>query len=619
MTEESSREQTLQDFQDCTGLENMEECIHILDEHEWNLMTAIQSVHERIGTNNSEQESTVPVQILPNRNKRQTSSNDFDDPDELRIIKTIPGGQRGTVRELYFTVNFNDQTELIIAFDNETVYKLREKIAEKFSIQPSKQYFTNWVLKSYDDQTILKDLELPKENDIHLSSIENNSTTQTTSSSQSSIEIPLTIISKDKEQHEQTHKIVVPSNATIADLKQRIENLTQIPVREQSWQGLLGAKDSEQLHQTSITSQSKLIVSSAPLDDDQMEVDHETGVEIVDDNDVTILSENTSNREPLIPDDCPDDFTALEHFQQVFHRRYGSTGPIFYIGPLDQAIQDSLHTSIHNRRPLAIYLHSDNSVCRNIFCSQVLSADSIIEYLVNNYLFWAWDVTSPINKAKLIEVLRRCIGNQGAQRVNELDDQIFPLILIVSRTRGALELVNIIEGRSTPSEVLSNLIQSHESFEQQRVRDIDEELVRERRETLKKQQEDEYEQSRQADLAKERARQEEQDTNERLKQQRLQLQQESKARLPDEPNEIEKNLTTLKIRLPDDDGVLIRRFRTTDNLQILFDYLTSEGRMFGDYKLLTTYPKRDLTSVDPSQTFEQLKLYPQEQLILEIL
>jgi len=63
---------------------------------------------------------------------------------------------------------------------------------------------------------------------------------------------------------------------------------------------------------------------------------------------------------------------------------------------------------------------------------------------------------------------------------------------------------------------------------------------------LKKQQEDEYEQSRQADLAKERARQEEQDTNERLKQQRLQQQQESKARLPQEPNETEKNITRLK-------------------------------------------------------------------------
>jgi hypothetical protein len=102
-----------------------------------------------------------------------------------------------------------------------------------------------------------------------------------------------------------------------------------------------------------------------------------------------------------------------------------------------------------------------------------------------------------------------------------MDNDTFPLLLIVIRSRGSLELINIIEGKSTPDEVLTNLIQSHESFEQQRLRDVDEELMRERRENLKKQQEDEYEQSRQADLAKERARQEEQNTNERLKQHRL--------------------------------------------------------------------------------------------------
>jgi hypothetical protein len=32
--------------------------------------------------------------------------------------------------------------------------------------------------------------------------------------------------------------------------------------------------------------------------------------------------------------------------------------------------------------------------------------------------------------------------------------------------------------------------------------------------------------------------------------------------------------------------------------QMLFDYLTSQGRMIGDYKLLTTYPKRDVRSFD---------------------
>ncbi|CAF4143042.1 unnamed protein product, partial [Rotaria sp. Silwood1] len=73
----------------------------------------------------------------------------------------------------------------------------------------------------------------------------------------------------------------------------------------------------------------------------------------------------------------------------------------------------------------------------------------------------------------LFETLRRCVGNQCAQRVDAMEHNSFPLILIVIRSHGSLELVNVIEGKNTPSEVLLNLIQSHESFEQQRLREVD--------------------------------------------------------------------------------------------------------------------------------------------------
>jgi len=87
----------------------------------------------------------------------------------LRIIKTIPGSQRGIgkiylfeykqshsyfllARDLHFTVRYNDRVEIIVASENETVYQLRLKIAEKFSIPPEKQTFLDWMLKSYDDR-----------------------------------------------------------------------------------------------------------------------------------------------------------------------------------------------------------------------------------------------------------------------------------------------------------------------------------------------------------------------------------------------------------------------------------------------------------------------------------
>ncbi|CAF4031805.1 unnamed protein product [Rotaria magnacalcarata] len=613
---DQSREQILSDFQNCTGLEHIDECIHVLEQYEWNLPAAVQSVLDRIGCAN-DKETTVPNQDTVNNstssvainttnqnvnNKRQSDSNDIDDLDQPRTIKTIPGSQRTTtgiigpvVRDLNFTIECRDRTEQIAMFDNESVYQLKAKICEKIPIPPNKQNFVNWETKSFDDQTILRDLHLPKENKIQLSSIENGSASRT-QTHKSSEEFPVTVLCEDQSGKMVPFKLILQSNTTISDLKKKIEHSAHIPLQSQSWQGLLGANDSDELRQTSITSQIPLIVhhSDRQLPSMRKEI-------------------------KAIPDECTDDVSALENFARVFHARYGSTGPILYIGPLDQAIQDSVYASIHNRRPLAIYLHNDQSVCANVFCSQVLATDSIVEYLANNYVFWAWDVTSASNRTRLFETVRRCVGNQCVHRVGSIENDTFPLILIVIRSRGLLELVNIIEGKSTPSEVLLNLIQSHESFEEQRLRDVDEEIMREKRENLKKQQEDEYEQSLQADLAKERARQEEYDANERLKQQRLQQQEESKARLPEEPSETEKNITRLKIRLPNDEGVLMRRFHINNNLQVLFDYLTTHGRMLGEYKLLTTYPKRDLASLNASDTFEQLKLYPQEQLILESL
>ena len=109
-----------------------------------------------------------------------------------------------------------------------------------------------------------------------------------------------------------------------------------------------------------------------------------------------------------------------------------------------------------------------------------------------------------------------------------MESDTFPLLLIISRSRGSLELIDVIEGKCTPDEVVSNLMQSNDSFEQQRQRDAGEETVREQREELKRQQEAEYSRSLAADQAKELARQdderrqrEEQKANEQVKQQRL--------------------------------------------------------------------------------------------------
>ena len=50
------------------------------------------------------------------------------------------------------------------------------------------------------------------------------------------------------------------------------------------------------------------------------------------------------------------------------------------------------------RKLLALYLHHDGSVFSNVFCSQILCAESIVSYMTNNFVVWGWDVTHESNR-----------------------------------------------------------------------------------------------------------------------------------------------------------------------------------------------------------------------------
>lgn len=43
-----------------------------------------------------------------------------------------------------------------------------------------------------------------------------------------------------------------------------------------------------------------------------------------------------------VPAHCTNDRMGLEHFNRVFHERFGATGPLLFIGSLEQAIQESV-------------------------------------------------------------------------------------------------------------------------------------------------------------------------------------------------------------------------------------------------------------------------------------
>jgi len=56
------------------------------------------------------------------------------------------------------------------------------------------------------------------------------------------------------------------------------------------------------------------------------------------------------------------------------------------------------------RKLLAIYLHHDQSIFANVFCSQVLCAESLVSFLSANFYIWAWDLTHASNREKYVQL-----------------------------------------------------------------------------------------------------------------------------------------------------------------------------------------------------------------------
>jgi len=54
------------------------------------------------------------------------------------------------------------------------------------------------------------------------------------------------------------------------------------------------------------------------------------------------------------------------------------------------------------RKLLAIYLHHDQSIFANVFCSQVLCSESLVSFLSANFITWAWDLTHASNHEKYV-------------------------------------------------------------------------------------------------------------------------------------------------------------------------------------------------------------------------
>jgi len=69
---------------------------------------------------------------------------------------------------------------------------------------------------------------------------------------------------------------------------------------------------------------------------------------------------------------------------------------------LGRYIQTIFIFGFFQRKPALIYIHDDNSVTTQVFCTQVLCAPAMVDFINSNFIMWGWDFTLAENRTKCV-------------------------------------------------------------------------------------------------------------------------------------------------------------------------------------------------------------------------
>ncbi|XP_078074676.1 FAS-associated factor 1 [Mustelus asterias] len=644
------REMILADFQACTGIENIDEAITLLEQNNWDLVAAINGIiPQENGILQSEfvsgEASQDPVY---GPTSQPSSSSSSSSPAFCPIVPSRPIVERQP-RMLNFRVEYRDRNVEVVVEDTNTVGAIKQILENELQIPLSQMQLKGWKSTDVSDSTILRSLHLPKNNSLYVLTPDivqpgsDGPATSQSSALQESLNQNFMLIITHREA-QRDYSLNFPGTRTVQEVKRNIFDLTNIHVRHQIWEGWPASAEDDSVALAAAGLNypcHRLTVSKRPspaqtrehseectdvhMVSDSEGDDFEDATEFgVDDGELFGMVSSGSKKSPMMPDDAENEGDALLQFTAEFSSRYGDCHPVFFIGSLEAAFQEAFYGKARDRKLLAIYLHHDDSVLTNVFCSQLLCAESIVSYLSQNFITWAWDVTRESNRARFLSMCTRHFGSVVAQTIRTYKTDQFPLLLIIMGKRSSNEVLNVIQGNTTVDDLMMRLMNAMEIFAAQQQEDIRDEDEREARERVKREQDEAYRVSLEADRAKREAQ--EREIAEQVRQEQIRKEQEEEREairlsleqsLPPEPREESTELVSkLRIRTPRGE-FFERRFLASNRLQVVFDFVASKGFPKDEYKLLSTFPRRDVSQFDPAETLMEVKLYPQETLFLE--
>lgn len=228
-----------------------------------------------------------------------------------------------------------------------------------------------------------------------------------------------------------------------------------------------------------------------------------------------------------------------------------------------------------------------------------------MQTLEHNFVLYGWDLTFEANRNLFLSSLSACAGSTALMHVRSLPNNRLPAILVIGKSRSIYEVLSVIHGNVSVDELLNKLIDVIKLYSDQRDVEIREEDERNAREMVKMEQDAAYHESLEADRRKEEEKMQKEraiaSERQRLESERQEIEMvremnrlEAERALPDEPEQGTPDITQIRIRKPSGEYVE-RRFMVTDPLDILLKYITSKGFPTDEYKVISSWPRRDVS------------------------
>lgn len=641
------RDEILANFQACTGIDDVGDAIKYLEESNWDLLAAVNqamlhATQQLPSEVSPDIEMIEEIERMPQAHSLSSQTN--CDPKSNSKVEVTENSKPGTSkpksyereRTLTFHINHLNNEYKINLSEFSSLKDLKQLIWVQTNVPPCQQRLYGWKKEPKSDYRSLQSLDLPKENTLYMSPATEDVDLTTDIVSLSNRMTQTYTLNIKNEINKETYNLKFPGTNTILDVKSGIYSLTAVPVRNQQWKGWPSSvkNDNVMLAQSGISyPEHDLSVNEIPIKKERKEVidlvESDSSIDEDDiEDDVFVDNVRSTKTQRLMPENVTDETMGTIHFAEEFKKRYGPAHPKFFTGTFEDAVKESCLKPAKERKLLAVYLHHDNSVLANVFCTQLLSCEAVLQVLSANFIVWGWDITFESNKQKFLSSVKQSLGSFATLAMENIDVDTLPALVIIMRARSITEMFTVIHANVGVNELLTNLIHVVEVFQEQRRTDIGVEEERQARERVKQEQDRAYQESLAADRAKEEAKQmqeelekqrKEQAENERLAEEARKEahRQAVESSLPPEPQQSTGDgVLKVRVRLPAG-KFLERRFQSDTPLQTLLNFLIVEGYPTEEYKVLCSWPRRDLTSMDSKLTLMDLKFCPQETVILE--